>query len=416
MGPDKPEAGAGAVAPGRLLYVLYSLLLAAVAAVWAWCFWPRGQFLADTVNYLHLAQGRTVGQPFCGRLLVPGLVRLLPLPPHAGFFLITYASLAGFLWCVHRLLRRLEVPPLSAAAVPLLLLTSYPVGFYLFNWGTIDATMHFLGAAFLLAVLLGRRLLAAALLLAAVFTKETGILLAPLLVLAAPEPGPLLGARRLLRAAWAAAPALLLFLAIRAWAPRVPTAYDVHGLADFATLVRSIWDYNCAETGVAPRLAREFLRSYGFFWSLAAAGLLLARRTRLTLTWLYLIACGFLLCLVATDWSRMLGFGALGVFVPLALFLARVEQAGRCRLVGLITALGCLQGYLSLIGYAEVPPELRPALLAAIAGVFLAGSLAGAWAAWAVLWPASCPGRCCASPKADTTAAANRRQTRTMPP
>lgn len=360
----------------RRAYWLYGLLLSLLATVWAWCFWPRGHFLADTANYRALAEGYTVYLPFCHRLLVPGLVRLLPLPVPAGFFLVSYAALAGTLTLLHALLRRLDVPPLSAAAVPVLALTCYPVGFYLSNWDSVDAVVQCLSAAFLLAVLARRRPLAAALLAAAVATKETGILLAPLLLLAAPDPGGPLAPRRLARAAFAAAPAVALFLAVRLWAPRVPGPNDFQGLAGFAELVREIWDYNCAEHGFVPRAVREFLRSYGFFWLLAGVGLMGPWRARLSLAWLYLAACGFLLCLVATDWSRMLGFGYLGIFLPTGLFLGRLERAGQERTVALLAALGVVQGHLSLIGYTEVPLAWRPLLVAAIALVFASGALA----------------------------------------
>jgi hypothetical protein len=136
-------------------------------------------------------------------------------------------------------------------------------------------------------------------------------------------------------------------------------------------------DYNLSGYGLVPRLGREFLRSYGFFWVWA-----LLSFKNLTSAWrfrcVYLIGASLCLCFVATDWSRMLGFAFPGIFIPVARLvdvqLLKRPTWLRTRLV-ILVLLAAAQCHVGLFAYEALSSQGRLALIGASVFLFVAGSM-----------------------------------------
>ncbi len=341
---------------------------------------PRQFITGDTIHYLAMVRGDPAPSPFAYRLMTPSIVAALPWPPARGFFLVAYAATLGTLLVMRQLFRDAGVSPAASTAAASLLCFSYPLANYLGRWGRIDPLANLFFALSLLLIL-RRRLVPATLVVAAgVLAKESMLLLTPLLfyhqVLAAGGSQPRV--RACLSAALLCSLPLLSLVAVRSTVEVREGSSTVESTEDLDRVWQKVRDYNIAEFGLVKRIARDLTKSYGFCWALAALGLLVERRLRLES--LYLIAIGFPLCLVATDWARMLGTGFPGVFIPLAFFLDRMHQRPTWRL--LITGLLILSVahcYLSLLIYRDLGRSGQMAMVGAELAVVLAGAGLAVW-------------------------------------
>ncbi len=338
---------------------------------------PREFWTGDTNHYLAIVRGGMAPSPFGYRLLTPAIVAALPWPPAFGFFLIAYAATFGTLLVMRALFRRLGVSPAAATAAAVLLCFSYPMANYLARWGRVDPLANFFFALSLLWIV--RRFLVPAALLVAVgvLAKESLIFLTPLLFYHRVH-GRFRDPRAYLGAALLCALPVLTLVTVRSTVEVRKGPLAVESTGDLDQVWQEVWDYNVGEFGIVKRIGREVTKSYGFCWALAALGLLTERRLRLES--LYLIAVGVLLCLVATDWSRMLGTGFPGIFIPAALFLDRMRAGRRWRLllIGLLI-LGVLHCYFSLLVYRDLDPAGRTAMVAGELLVMLAGASLAIW-------------------------------------
>jgi len=74
-------------------------ILAFIISVIATCFWQKygesWEILADGEKYLLIVESKIVSAPFGYRILIPYLVKILPLNPNTGFQLITTICLAA---------------------------------------------------------------------------------------------------------------------------------------------------------------------------------------------------------------------------------------------------------------------------------------------------------------------------------
>ncbi len=338
---------------------------------------PRDFMTGDTIHYLTMLRGDLAPAPFAYRLATPFIVSVLPWPPAVGFFLIAYAATFGTLWAMRAIFRHLGVSPAASTVTAVLLCLSYPVANYLAHWGRIDPLANFFFALSLLLILRRAFLPAAATLAAGVLAKESLMFLVPLLFYRR-----VLGHGRDLKAYLGAAllctlPVLSL-VTVRSTIEVREGTYTVESSEDLDRVWQEVWDYNVEEFGLPKRIAREMTKSYGFCWALAALGLLVERRLRLES--LYMIALGFLLCFVATDWSRMLGTGFPGIFIPLAFFLDRLRQAPRWRpMFAGFLALGAVHCYLSLLIYRDLAGPGQIAMVTGELTVIAAGVGLAAW-------------------------------------
>lgn len=346
---------------------------------------PRDFMTGDTTHYLAMVRGETAPAPFAYRLLTPGLVKLIPGPPGFGFFLIAYLATLGTLWVMFRLLRHLDISRTAAITTCVCLGFSYPLANYLGRWGRIDPLANLL---FILALswILRRKLLpAVGVMTIGILAKETLILLLPILFWQrirgqATEPK-----------AWLAAGTLCLLpiaslIAVRSTIDVADGSFTMSSPADMPRIMDEVWSYNVDQFGFPKRVARDLTKSYGFFWVLAGLALLAGRRLRregLALISLYLIAIGFALCFVATDWARMLGTGYPGVFIPVAFFFDRVARrpSGNALLVGFI-ALSLLQCYLSLLIYRDLDRTGQMAMVVTEILVVMVGASLAVWSSF----------------------------------
>ncbi len=79
---------------------LVVIIVAVVAALFAFAtVSTRHSFTLDNLAYIDMANGKAAQAPFCFRILVPFVAKLLPLPPSAGLRLITCICMAGIYLC-----------------------------------------------------------------------------------------------------------------------------------------------------------------------------------------------------------------------------------------------------------------------------------------------------------------------------
>ncbi len=366
----------------RILAPLTAFVLALVTV---YVLGPRDFMTGDTTHYLAMARGEAAPAPFAYRLLTPALVALLPGSPGSGFFLIAYLSTLGTLWLTFRLLRHFDISQAAAIATCVCLCFSYPLANYLGRWGRIDPLANFLFALALFWILRYKLVPAVGVLTIGILAKETLILLLPILCWQKIHSQP--SNPR----AWGAAAALCLLpigslVTVRSVVDVAEGSFTVESPADLPRVLGEVWAYNVDQFGFSKRVARDLTKSYGFFWALAALGLLVEHRLRrdgLALISLYLIAIGFGLCLVATDWARMLGTGFWGVFIPVAFFFDRIYQRPSWRplLTGFV-ALSILQCYLSLLIYRDLDDGGQLAMVATQILVVLVGASLAVWASF----------------------------------
>ncbi len=339
---------------------------------------PRQLMTGDTTHYLAMVRGELAPSPFAYRLLTPTLVAALPGSPGLGFFLVAYAATFGTLVVMYRIFRHLGISTQAATATSVFLCLSYPLANYLSRWGRIDPLANLLFALALLWILERRFLLASLIVTVGVLGKETLLFLLPLLFIYRAREG-LFRPRALLAGAALCLLPMVAFLGVRQSVQVEAGSFTVEAVGDMGRVLDEVWSYNVDQFGLPKRLARDLTKSYGFFWALAGLGLLIDRRLRLEC--LYLIAIGFALCLVATDWARMLGTGFPGVFIPVALFVERLHQGPRWwPLLAGFLALGTAQCYLSLLVYRDLERAGQLAMVATGVLVTVAGAGLAAWA------------------------------------
>ncbi len=344
----------------------------------------------DTIHYRAMIRGEAAPAPFAYRVLTPAIVAALPASSSDGFLLVAFAATLGMLLLMRALLLHLGVSRAASTATTVLLCLSYPVANYIVHWERIDPLANF---AFVLGLLLilRRRFVPAALAMAAgVLAKETLLFLVPILFWHRIR-GRLRDPHAWAGAVLLSALPILTFATVRAMVDVDEWSFVVESPQDLALVVQSSWETNVEQFGLAKRVARELTKSYGFIWAFAAFGLWIDRRLRLES--LYLVAIGFLLCTVAGDWSRMLGTGFPGIFIPAAFF---VDRLGKSRhwwwLLAGFLALGAAHCYLSLLVYRDLA---RPGQIAMVAGelaVVLAGVGLASWAAGRLPAPLTAPG------------------------
>lgn len=339
---------------------------------------PRELMTGDTTHYLAMVRGESAPSPFAYRLLTPAIVAGLPGSPGLGFFLVAYAATFATLWVTYRIFRHLGISARAATVTCVFLCLSYPVANYLSRWGRIDPLANLLFALGLLWILERRFVAASLLVTVGVLGKETILLLLPILFVDRLRSGPV-NARSLLAAAGLCLLPIAAFVGVRQTVEVSAGSFTVERIDDVDLVLEQVWAYNVDQFGLSKRIARDLTKSYGFFWAMAALGLWIDRRWRLTC--LYLIAAGFGLCLVATDWARMLGTGFPGIFIPVAYVAGRLEESPRWRSwMGGFLALALVQCYVSLLVYRDLPRGEQLAMVAAGAAATLAGAGLAAWA------------------------------------
>ncbi|MEM7351846.1 MAG: glycosyltransferase 87 family protein [Acidobacteriota bacterium] len=336
---------------------------------------PRDFMTGDTTHYAAMVRGEAAPAPFAFRVLTPTLVQWLPGSLGQGFFTVAYSATLATLLTMYLLFRHLGVSHTSAMVTGVFLCLSYPLANYLARWGRIDPLANFLFALALLLILKRHFLPATVVMAFGVLGKETLVLLLPILFVHRLA-GERLGVRSVLTTAALCALPLLSFVAIRATIEPKPGSYTVESAQDLDEVLQEVWAYNVDQFGLPKRIARDLTKSYGFFWALAGLGVLTIRQLRFES--LYMIAIGFLLCIVATDWARMLGTGFPGIFIPVALFIDRPRHHPiwwRWTVALLILSLA--QCYLSLLIYRDLSAAgqvamLGTQLLVVVVGVGLA--------------------------------------------
>jgi xanthosine utilization system XapX-like protein len=267
----------------------------------------------DNRQYTAMALGhsRLVPQPFHYRIVVPGVVRLLPSLSHdpvraaqLGFAAADLVALTVAGVALHLLLRTWRATPMLALVGVL--------GFYLshtvLRFGTVPLIESSAYAVVILVMLAAERRLHVALVvlvLVGMFVKETTAiaLLYPLVMSGA------LSQR--LRLAACALPGVLAYVAYRVVEP-VSSGYT-YGVTDWAHNLSSLLSVHSASTW------RTIILAFGPWWILMAIGLY--RRTGLVpnrYAWLVL-ACAVAPLVLTTDYERVLFLGfpvVLGLSLP----------------------------------------------------------------------------------------------------
>lgn len=378
--PAAPAVGPRAAAPGGVAReILPATLTALVTMLVAFAIGPRGYSYTHTAEFIRMIHGTPSDAvaPICYRVLVPTLMKFIPLEPRAAFLLLTGLSTLLTLLAAFVLLRQLGYARRPALLAMSFLGFSYPVALYLAYWGMADPAANFLEVLALVGLAGRRPLLTTAALGLGCLAKESNLLLLPLCAW---------WFRDLARQGWrerlqfgglVLVPLVvtaLLRLLIHG-APGLALGYAA-GWSDYPRLW-GVWAANIRQTGLLRFLAAVFLRSYGFTWILAALGFPSQR------TWrgvcLYLLACGVALCFVGADRSRMLGFAFMGLLIPTAAFLQRLMSRGLTTWpLLLLTALTVTQCAITLAGVplgarASDPSLVRWHALATL-GNFLAGT------------------------------------------
>jgi hypothetical protein len=242
----------------------------------------------DPAFYWRMANGERVSAPFGYRILVPYLVRLLPVGHHFGFALVTAVSLTVLGVTVWVWLRR-YVSGVRATAGAALVLASGPVWWQLHSPYRTDGAMMALLA---LAVLFSeeRRWLAFAVVgVAAVVARDVSVIIAIV---------PLLAWRseRDNRALWATGAVVVAFLAVRGLVPVIPRA--LQHPADIVAF-RAAQD-----GGLLTAIFIALAGSFGAAWFLIPGAW--KRLDANTKRWAFVAAAAVPTLLIASDWSRLL--------------------------------------------------------------------------------------------------------------
>jgi hypothetical protein len=335
---------------------------------------PSFFLIGDTFQYLSMVNGEPTMAPFAYRIVVPSIVRWLPWSTEINFLIVSLlgsitTQIAGYF-----LFLAITNSPSSSLLTMCLLGLSYPIGFYLVEYGRVDPianTCLVVGLLFIYR----RSFLAASLVIAlGALTKETVLFLLPILFISAVGAKPLL--LRWQQLLWIAIP-VISFIVPRLMIQPTPGVFTIHSWADLIAVWQMIWQLNTQEHGVMLRIGRDLIRAFGFNWVFAIWGYTLLR-TNTNLRWIciYLLTVGVALCFIATDWSRMLGSVFPAIFIPVSVFISqkRFTDKGGVRVVLLIIC-AMLQVHLSFYRYGDMNREGQLWLLISIGAVFCAGSL-----------------------------------------
>jgi hypothetical protein len=346
-------------------------------------FWigPRGYAYAHTSEFIKMIQGSPSDAiaPMAHRVLVPFLLKIIPLEPKSGFLLVTCVATLLTMLGMFVLLRELKI-----SFRPSLLATqfagfSYPIALYLAYWGMVDPVANFFEVLLLLGLVWRRCVLASMAICLGCLTKESNLLLLPLFAWWFREASQWGWSSRIRYVLLLLAPVVVTVLLRLLIHAQVDTTMGyARGWGDFPRLWK-IWAENIRSMGVLVFLAAVFLRSYGFNWITAALGFRHQREWKGVCV--YVLLAGVALCVVGADRSRMLGFGFMGIFIPTAFFLEHLEtRRHAASYLVTLTALTVLQCAITLaailpIGVRPWPPPLARLHQIATVGCFLAGAL-----------------------------------------
>jgi len=368
---------------------VFELPVLRLAPVWflvlvlVFAMWPESFTAKDQVDvYLDMAAGKKVTTPFAYRVLVPGIVGLLPLPPMQGYFVVTFLATFGTLGFLYRLFREVGISHGSSVITVVLAGFSYPLAFYLGRWWRIDPMANLLFVIAFLLIVRKKLYLASVIIAVGVLAKETMMILVPILFVSALRPNGEKILNKWLRAGLFCIPSVLILLSLRMAIPPSEGIFNIQGPMDYLELLQMIWTYNVDNLGFLARISRELLRSFGFFWSMALLGISMRNSAgkEATLYSLYLIAAGFALCLIASDWSRMLGTAFPGVFILVSCFVEGMKRSHAPKwMLWAIVILGMVQSPLSLMEYRAIGETGRVALAASTVVVFLFGTACSVW-------------------------------------
>lgn len=335
--------------------------------------------IGDTPQYVQVVLGQPAMAPFAYRVFVPALVSVLPWGIENNFLLITIVSTIITLVLSYALFYELTRHVAASLFTMVLLSLSYTTAFYLVEYGRIDP---FANTLFVLVLLLIQRrvfILASIVLTFGVFTKESMLILLPVLIAARMHARPPLVQWRTLLFA---APPLIVFALLRAFITPAEGIFTVESWADLNNLWALIWQLNIEEQGWGLRIVREILRSYGFYWVLAACGCTLLT-PKMRWLCLYLLLVGIGLCATATDWSRMVGTIFPAIFLPVAVLMKRLWSTGRILYIWPpLFILAILQLHFALVKYTDLPHFGQIWMFATTIAVCGVGSLVALWSYW----------------------------------
>lgn len=356
---------------------LGAVVILAIAIGVTYWIGPGAMVLSDGKHYLAMIERSSgdVPLPWANRVLVPAVIKGLGAPSRTG---LLWSGLVGSwlaLVAMYRLLRAMEHTPSVALLTTTLMCLSYPVAYYISAWGRIDPVAGAMVIAALWATHRARFGWAVLAISIGVLSKETCALVIPVAAWQAWRHG---GPQRLVNTL---ALVVLPFVALACvWLMVTPAAgeRDPRTAEGLGRYFSRVWHYNVDGFGLVPRIGRELLKSYGFFWTLAFLGFLLRPPWRGPC--LYLIAVGFGLCVVATDWARMLGWSAAGIFIPMAWLLTRAKPSRGVTLgYAALLVLAAIQCRLFFLSFKKLEHSTQIAWLAGTIGVFLAGSAVGVY-------------------------------------
>lgn len=331
-------------------------MLAATIAL-AFALVPHGYAYEHTWEYERMIAGAPsdASAPFAWRVLVPMALKLVPLPPRTAFLISTLASTLLTVLVLFAFLRACGVASRAAVVAAQLAVLSYPVALYLGFWGMVDPVSNLFVVLVLLAMARDRWPLAVAAMTLGALTKESTLALGPLVAWwwwRKPEP---LGVR-LARLAALLVP-LGSYLVVHTLVQPVPGKWDLRGWNDLVHFWRTLWMQKAGTMGWPRWFAGVLVRSYGFLWIAALLGWAWTGRWRGVA--LYLVLASVALCAVATDWARMLGFGFVGVVLPVAVFLDRVDRDGRgLSWLALLLVIATVRCWLTLAPFGSMNPAL----------------------------------------------------------
>jgi hypothetical protein len=333
---------------------------------------PSYYLIGDTFHYLNMVNGEPAMAPFAYRILTPTIVRWLPWSHETSFFIVSFVGTLTTLIVSYYLFKQITNAPSPALLTMVLLGLSYPISFYLAEFGRVDPLANTLLVAALLMIF-RRSFLAASLLIAlGVLAKETVLMLLPVLLLSGFTQRPARPWWNFML--WVAIP--LVSFALPRWIIQpAPGLFTVRAWNDMITVWQLIWQLNVQEHGLILRLGRDLIRTFGYFWVTALFGFLLLRSD---LRWLcsYLFVVGLGLCLVATDWSRMLGAVFPAIFIPTAIFFNHVQRRYKSALMNILLIIcAVLQSHLSFYQYSQLNDDAQRWLLISTLAVFSTGAL-----------------------------------------
>ncbi len=138
--------------------------------------------LEESLVYIAMAEQPLVQHPtpYCYRVLVPTLARLLPLDLTTSFFALTFFFMVGTGVLVYYLLREMGMDRfISLLGLPLFYGLNWGARFAFFDFRLTDPALFFLSALTLLLLLKGRLWLAVVTLSLATLAKESALFLLP---------------------------------------------------------------------------------------------------------------------------------------------------------------------------------------------------------------------------------------------